>query len=363
MPSIFKKNNKNRNLTLYLGRRDYVDHVDNVDIVDGVVKVDPTDLKGRKVWVSLACAFRYGSEDLDVMGLGFRKNLWSDWAQVYPAPASTKQANTPLQDALLAKCGGQGHAFTFHMPANLPCSVSMQPGPSDKGKCCGVDFEVRAYIANAAENPDEHISKKDSCRLIVRKVQYSPNNNVAGGRAETSKQFMMSDKPVTLEASLEKEYNYHGEPINVSVKVNNESSKAVNSIKISIDQMTNVVLYSSDEYTRTILCEEFGDTINENETYEKTFAVNPSLTQNKDKHGIAVDGKMKYEDTQLASSTLMMTEQTREMRGILVSYKLKVHLMMGSGVLGSSEVIVEIPMTLMSPKPVEYSLEDMMKDL
>nr|ATY71607.1 arrestin 3b [Maurolicus mucronatus] len=363
MPNIFKKNNKNRNMVLFLGRRDFTDHVDHVDIVDGVVKVDPTNLKGRKVWVSLSCAFRYGSEDLDVMGIGFRKNLWMDWTQVYPAPASQKQGNTALQDALIGKCGGQGYPFTFHIPANLPCSVSMQPGPKDKGKCCGVDFEVRAYIANAADNPEEHISKKDSCRLIIRKVQYSPPNDVAGSRAETSKQFLMSDKPVTLEASLAKEYNYHGEPISIKVKVNNESGKAVNTIQLWIEQLTDVVLYSSDKYTRTILFEEFNETINPNEAYEKEFAVTPSLSQNKDKHGIAVDGKLKYEDTNLASSTLMMTEQTREMRGILVSYKIRVVLTMGSGVLGASEVQVEIPMTLMCPKPREFSLEEMILDV
>lgn len=72
---------------------------------------------------------------------------------------------------------------TFQMPTNLPCSVSLQPGPSDRGKvslqkplpiqhiyktyvlsfllqACGVDFEVKAFIANEPHNPDEVINKK-----------------------------------------------------------------------------------------------------------------------------------------------------------------------------------------------------------
>lgn len=40
---------------------------------------------------------------------------------------------------------------------------------------------------------------------MIKKIQYAPVNNKAGPKAELSKQFMMSDKPVHLEASLEKE--------------------------------------------------------------------------------------------------------------------------------------------------------------
>lgn len=46
---------------------------------------------------------------------------------------------------------------------------------------------------------------RDTCRLMIRKIQFAPANNKAGGKADLSKQFMMSDKPVHLEASLEKE--------------------------------------------------------------------------------------------------------------------------------------------------------------
>lgn len=40
---------------------------------------------------------------------------------------------------------------------------------------------------------------------MIRKIQYAPANNKAGPKADIAKQFMMSDKPVHLEASLEKE--------------------------------------------------------------------------------------------------------------------------------------------------------------
>ena len=55
-----------------LGKRDFVDHVTHVDPIDGVVLVDPEYLKDRKVYGHVLAAFRYGREDLDVLGLTFR---------------------------------------------------------------------------------------------------------------------------------------------------------------------------------------------------------------------------------------------------------------------------------------------------
>lgn len=46
---------------------------------------------------------------------------------------------------------------------------------------------------------------RNTCRLIIRKIQFAPASNKAGPKAEISKQFMMTDKPVNVEISLEKE--------------------------------------------------------------------------------------------------------------------------------------------------------------
>jgi len=358
MSKFFRKTSGNGHIALYLGKRDFVDHVDSVEIVDGVVKVDPSGLNGRKVYVYLACAFRYGSEDLDVIGLSFRRDIWIHRVQVYP-PTNDSSTKSPMQESLMKKVGEQGYPFSFQMPTNLPCSVSLQPGPNDAGKACGVDFEVKAYIANEANNVDEVIEKKDTCRLMIRKIQFAPANNKPGPTADVTKQFMMTDKPVHLEASLEKEIYYHGDPITVKVKVNNETTKIVKKIKISVEQLTNVALYSSDTYTKAVCAQEFGETINANSTFEKSFQITPLLSNNKEKRGISVDGRLKDEDTNLASTTLSQGE--KEMQGILVSYKLKVNLMVSSGgLLGgltASDVTVELPLTLMSPKPAEVKLD------
>ncbi|XP_029918586.1 arrestin 3b, retinal (X-arrestin) isoform X2 [Myripristis murdjan] len=358
MSKIFKKTSGNGNIALYLGKRDFVDNVDSVEVVDGVIKVDPANLNGRKVFVYLACAFRYGSEDLDVIGLSFRRDIWVKRVQVYP-PVGGNSPNTPMQESLMKKVGDQGYPFSFQMPTDLPCSVSLQPGPNDAGKACGVDFEVKGYVANEPDNADEVIEKKDTCRLMIRKIQFAPTTNKAGPKADITKQFMMTDKPVHLEASLEKETYYHGDPITVNVKINNETSKIVKKIKVSVEQSTSVVLYSSDTYTKPVCTEEFGETINANSTFEKSFQIIPLLSNNKEKRGLAVDGRLKDEDTNLASTTL--SQGQKEMQGIIISYKVKVNLIVSSGgLLGgltASDVTVELPLTLMSPKPAEVKVE------
>ncbi|KAG9338677.1 hypothetical protein JZ751_025515 [Albula glossodonta] len=271
---------RNGKISLYLGRRDFVDHVETVDVIDGVLKVDPSELDGRKVWVQLACAFRYGREDLDVIGLSFRKDIWVQQMQIYP-PVGNKGTNTPMQESLLKKAGEQGHAFAF-----------------------------TGYIANEADNPDEKVEKKDTCRLIIRKIQYAPDKTGPGPKADICRQFMMSDKPVHLEAALDKEIYYHGDPIVVKVKINNETNKVVKKIKITIDQTTDVVLYSADKYTKAVLNEEFGDSVNGNSTFEKEYQVTPLLANNKEKRGLALDGRLKDEDTNLASTTVILGDLT-----------------------------------------------------
>ncbi|KAM9332831.1 arrestin 3a, retinal (X-arrestin) [Pholidichthys leucotaenia] len=358
VPRVFKKTSGNGGLTLYLGKRDYVDHVDKVDIVDGIVKLDPTDFGDRKVFMQLACAFRYGSDDLDVMGLCFRKDIWLKQIQLYPN-GEKPATQSAMHDTLMKKAGDNSYPFSFEIPNNLPCSVSLQPGPDDKGKACGVDFEVKTYLANEKNNPDEKIEKKDTARLVIRKIQYAPSQVGPGPKADICKSFIMSDKPVHLEASMEKDLYFHGESIPIKIKVKNESNKTVKKIKISVDQTTDIVLYSADKYTKCVLSQEFGETVESNSTYENTLSIIPLLSENKEKRGLALDGRLKDEDTNLASTTMLRQGIEKEVLGILVSYKIKINLMVaGGGLLGgltSSDVTVELPLNLMHPKPAGIS--------
>ncbi|KAM6061142.1 arrestin-C isoform 3-T4 [Chlamydotis macqueenii] len=382
---VFKKTSPNGKLSIYLGKRDFVDHVESVEAVDGVCLIDPEYLKDRKVYVTLTCAFRYGRDDLDVIGLTFRKDLYVLTTQIFPpVPDQAPKTLTPLQDKLMKKLGENAYPFTFEVGAapslaapglisgrtlyllfslfpcsaqiatNLPCSVTLQPGPDDVGKACGVDFEVKGFCA---ENLEEKIHKRNSVRLIIRKIQFAPMKSGPAPKSETTRQFMMSDKPLHLEASLDKEIYYHGDPINVTVNINNTTNKIVKKIKLTVDQITDVVLYSLDKYTKTVCNEEINENVAANSTFSKTYSITPTLSANREKRGLALDGKLKHEDTNLASTTILRPGMDKEVLGILVSYKVKVNLVVSrGGILGdltASDVGVELPVILMHPKPAD----------
>lgn len=66
------------------------------------------------VWVQLSCAFRYGNEDLDVVGLIFKKDIWINHIQLYPE-AGHKPQLTDMHNTLLKKAGEQAYAFTINV--------------------------------------------------------------------------------------------------------------------------------------------------------------------------------------------------------------------------------------------------------
>lgn len=345
---VFKKICKDKSVGVYMGKRDFVDRVDSVEPVDGVVIVDPEALQGRKVFVTLSCIFRYGRDDMDVMGIAFRRELYLSTRQVYPPLQDRDRSiHTRIQAKLLRKLGDNAFPFFFEFPNNLPCSVALQPAPHDVGKQCAVEFEICAF---SAESQDAKVHKRSSVKLMLRKVQYAPESEGTAPSVETTRDFVMSDKPLHVQASLDKEVYYHGEPIKVHVSVTNSSSKNVKNVILSVDQISNVVLYSNDSYIKCVDIEETGDSVTSGATLQKVYKLLPLLANNRERRGIALDGKLKHEDTNLASSSIVRDGVLKEVLGIIVSYRVMVKLIIG-GMMGSSEVGLELPFKLMHPKP------------
>lgn len=357
---IFKKLSKDKSVGVYMGKRDFVDRVDSVDVVDGVVLVDPELLEGKKVFVTLSCTFRYGRDDMDVMGIAFRRDLFLSTRQIYP-PLQDKEQGvlTKIQEKILKKLGDNAFPFFFEFPDNLPCSVGLQPAPNDVGKHCAVEFEVKAF---SAESQDAKVRKRSTVTLAIRKVQYAPEEERPAPCVSTTKDFVMSDKPLHLEASLDKETYYHGQPIIVRVSINNTSNKNVRNVIISVDQIATVVLYSNDSYVKSIAIEDTGESVSAGGTLEKVYTMVPLLAHNRERRGIALDGKLKHEDTNLASSSVFKQGVLKEVLGILVSYRVMVKLIVG-GMMGSSEVGVELPFRLMHPKPDAVRESELEEDM
>ncbi|KAF3857707.1 hypothetical protein F7725_010908 [Dissostichus mawsoni] len=72
------------------------------------------------------------------------------------------------------------------------------------------------------------------------------------------KEFAMSDKPLHVKASLDKEMYYHGETVKVNLSITNNTSKHIKSIVVSVDQISTVVLYSNDIWVKSVAIEEPG---------------------------------------------------------------------------------------------------------
>lgn len=82
-----------------------------------MVLIDPEYVaEAKKVYANLLAAFRYGREDLDVLGLQFRKDLFTSNMQVYPPDPSYKDKPlTRLQERLKKKLGEHAYPFWFEV--------------------------------------------------------------------------------------------------------------------------------------------------------------------------------------------------------------------------------------------------------
>lgn len=69
----------------------------------------------------LSCTFRYGRQDVDVMGVAFRRDLLLVTRQVYPElQDKEKLTHTKTQKKLLQKLGPDAFPFFFEVRPNLP---------------------------------------------------------------------------------------------------------------------------------------------------------------------------------------------------------------------------------------------------
>ncbi|RZC41537.1 Arrestin N domain containing protein [Asbolus verrucosus] len=341
---VFKKQSPNSKLTIYLGKRDFVDHISGVEPIEGVIVID-NDYKDRKIFGQIICSFRYGREEDEVMGLNFQKDLYLASELVYPPPE--KQNLTKLQDRLIKKLGPNCYPFTFVLPSNAPASVTLQPGTEDEGQPCGVHYFVKLFVG---ESETDRSHKRSTVTMAIRKVQYAPSKQGRQPCTVVRKDFMLSPGELELEVTLDKQLYHHGEKIATNICIRNNSNKVVKKIKVMVQQGVDVVLFQNGQYRSTVASVETqeGCPIQPGSSLQKIVYLVPLLSSNKDRRGIALDGQMKQQETNLASTTLLASSDQRDAFGIIVSYAVKVKLYLGA--LGG-ELSAELPFILMHPKP------------
>lgn len=341
---VFKKTAPNGKITAYLGRRDFVDNTKGTEPVDGVVLFDNDYLKGRKVYATVVVLYRFGREEDEVMGLNFSKEMQLTAAQIYP-PEKNIPPNE-VQDRLIKKLGAAAHPFQVNLPDLAPASVVLQNDLASKP--LGVMYELRVFVANTA---DEQLHKRNSVTLAVRKVQYAPMDRCTRQPSTlVSKGFALSPGKLNLEVTLERDMYYHGEQVTANLQITNCSRKTVKGIKTSVVQHVEVTM-TNTHFTRNVASIESkeGCPITPGSNLTKSFILNPSATTNKNLQGVALDGKLKDSDANLASSTLMSQGQSpNDALGIVISYSVRVAL--SCGAIGG-ELVADLPFKIVHPSP------------
>lgn len=344
---VYKKVSANGKLTIYLGRRDYIDHVTDSDPIDGVLLVDKELLEGKQIFAQLVCSFRYGNEDDDgTMGLNFKKELTLADEQVYPT--NHKASTTRLQERLVKKLGTHtSFPFTLRFPKHSPTSVTLQPIPETDGSPCGVEYSVRAYVLDQEESSQ----KRSAVSMAIRKIQYAPTKPGRQPCTMVKKDFMFSPGDLELEATLDQQLYHHGDTVAVNISIRNHSNKLVKKISVQIVQCIDIAMFTGGHTKARVAGVETteGCPIHPGSTLNKTIKLIPSVKNNKAKVGVALDGKLKGEEgSQLASSTLLADENSRDIFGMVISYTAKVKLFLGA--IGG-ELSAELPLVLMHPRP------------
>ncbi|EEC07733.1 arrestin, lateral eye [Ixodes scapularis] len=339
---VFKKTSPNGKVTVYIGKRDFAQRGDVCDAVEGVVVLDPDYLKGRKVFGQVITTFRYGREEDEVMGLHFYRQLFLAHDQIVPERNQITQISD-LQQRLLRKLGSGAYAFSFNLPTNAPMSVTLQPGPNDRGRPLGVEYELRVYVA---EDEQQKAHRRSTVNMAIRKIQYAPlTQRERQPTTVVSKGFMLSAGKVELEVVLDKEVYFNDDKINAQVSVSNYSKKSVKNIKILVLQNTEVTLVHG-HYSKVVASVECRENcpVLPGASFSKVFHLLPLAAENRDRRGIALDGLLKETDACLASSTLNHEDAI----GIIISYVLRVQLYLGPM---SGDLIADVPFKLAKPEP------------
>merc|ERR1712130_991371 len=82
-------------------------------------------------------------------------------------------------------------------------------------------------------------------------------------------------------------------------------------------------------------------------TLQKEVLLSPTARRNL-RPGVALDGRVKGDDTSLASSTLLADENNKDIFGLVISYSVRVKLFLGA--IGG-DLTAELPFVLMHPRP------------
>ncbi|ROT61818.1 putative arrestin-like [Penaeus vannamei] len=200
----------------------------------------------------------------------------------------------------------------------------------EEDEVMGLHFSKELELVNTEE---ERPHKRNSVGFAVRKVQYAcPGSSNRQPQTLVSKGFTLSPGRLNLEVTLPQDVYFHGQPIEATLSVNNVSKKTVKNMKAEVVQHVEVTM-TNTHFSRVVASLESreGCPITPGCNLTKTFSLNPVASVNKRRFGIALDGQVKDQDANLASSTLVAEgKNVNDALGIIVSYSVRVKLNCGA---------------------------------
>lgn len=158
----------------------------------------------------------------------------------------------------------------------------------------------------AGESESDRTHRRSTLTLGVRKVQFAPTKQGSQPCTIVRKDFLLSPGELELEVTLDKQLYFHGEKIGINICIRNNSNKVVKKIKAMIQQGVDVVLFQNGQYRNTVASMETseGCPIQPGSSLQKVMYLTPLLSNNRNRKGIALDGQVKKEENNLASTTL-----------------------------------------------------------
>ncbi|TNN19472.1 Arrestin red cell isoform 1 [Schistosoma japonicum] len=347
--SIYKKNSANNNLVVYLIQRDIFDDLHTIDPIEGVVTINKNNLKCSKIFARIRCTFRYGEEQLDdvLSGVTFYKEFYIKTIQIYPVDKNDKEnAYSEIQKRLLERFGDSALPFHFTLSHDIPASITLQTDNrnSPDNNPCGIEYVLQIYTG---ETPQYTSGKRNAISLVIRKLTLAvpkPDDDVYTKEIVTPFHFHSGQLHIT--AILSKEIYFHSESIPLKLTIDNTSSNVVRRLKIQVIQHVEITLFKRCTM-RCIVANietDAGFPIKPQTIgWTETFNLRPSLQEIRGQSVIALDGKLKHQDTNLASSTLIKDYRKKESMGIIVQYMLRIKAVTG---FGGRDVQMEIPIIL-----------------
>ncbi|CAG9856235.1 unnamed protein product [Phyllotreta striolata] len=169
---------------------------------------------------------------------------------------------------------------------------------------------------------------------------------VPAPKACTEKLYLLSEGKICLTASLNKAIYSHGENVNVTINIQNNSNKTVKRLKVFIVQYVDVCMFSNGKFKNVVAslnskddCPIYGGA-----DFEKTYALMPMKSSTK--NWIALEESYDKTGTSLASTVTssLTNPDDRNVFAIYVSYYVKVKLLANR--MGG-DLSLKLPFTLM----------------